>query len=429
MTFSYFGNSIVGYSSKDEIITKFKINGKEELEKTETISYGLSENYRNTMGFEVLQSFSIINEKMTRKILENWVSRSSDYLNRFGVMNVYGMHLASLETAWLADELADKHAKDFNINWKRDHTLTILGGINLEDTYLNILNADMGMSVTGNSTNNVILFRMMNSIYLPYLEDYSLDKVSKRYGNKALNSMDSIYNAIKKNNFSLALLGDSLYLFSEDGSNAAMIMNVKTGITNVIIKNGNNTCKGSTVSTTQDCCSVGTVPNDIIKGIKETLKYSSPTTYLLSDKFGEIHPLSLIAYSVITAIVKKASAGVTSLSLGLFATMALTQTVGVKYRDMTNQNDWHELMDKVTFTRPGYLQGKKIYNIPNKNGKTDYIEVKINDDLTLDRNNAIYISNGKTKQLTKQETYKYFCEDTWTPFSMPAKYWDESWKG
>ena len=206
-------------------------------------------------------------------------------------------------------------------------------------------------------------------------------------------------------------------------------MDIKTGIVSAIVKNGNDTYKGSAISTTKDCCSVGIIPNDIIKGIKETLKSSSPTTYLLSDEFGKIHPLSLIAYSVLTAILKKASTGATSLGLGLFATMALTQTVGVKYRDMNDANDWHELMDKVTFTRPGYLQGKKIYNIPNKKGGTDYIEVKINDDLTLDRNNAIYISNGKTKQLTKQETYKYFCEDTWTPFSMPAKYWDKSWKG
>lgn len=429
VTFSYFGNYIVGYPSKEDIINKFEINGKEELEKTESISYGRSESYRNAMGFEVLQSYSIINEKITRKIIENWVSRSSDYLNRFGVMNVYGMHLASLETAWLADELADKHGKDFNVKWNRENTLTILGGINLEDTYLNILNADMGMNVTGDNANNVILFRIMNSIYLPYLEDYSLDKVSKRFGDNSINSLDSIYNAVKKNNFSLVQLGDLLYLFAEDGSNSAMIMDTETGTVNVIIKNGNNTYKGSAIPTTKDCCSVGTIPNDIIQGIKETLKYSSPTTYLLSDKFSKIHPLSLIAYSALTAIIKKASTGVTSSGLGLFATMAMIQTIGVRYRDMADKTDWHEMMDKITFTRPGYLHGKKIYNIPNKNGGTDYVEVKINNDLTLDRNNAIYISNGKTKQLTKQETYKYFCDDEWTPFSMPAKYWDKSWKG
>ena len=84
-------------------------------------------------------------------------------------------------------------------------------------------------------------------------------------------------------------------------------------------------------------------------------------------------------------------------------------------------------MDKITFTRPGYLQSKKVYNIPNKNSGYDFIEVKIKSDMSLDRENAIYISNKNTRQLTKEETYEYFSEDYWTPFSMPKKYWDKSW--
>ena len=95
---------------------------------------------------------------------------------------------------------------------------------------------------------------------------------------------------------------------------------------------------------------------------------------------------------------------------------------------MVDENDWHSVMDKITFTRPGYLQSKKIYNIPNENGGTDYVEVKINDDLSLNRTNVKYISPGKTKVLTEKETYQYFHEDYWTPFSMPTKYWDKSWK-
>ena len=65
VTFNYYGNSIVGYPSKEYIITKFSVNGNEEVEKQEEISYGLASNYRRTMGFEVLQAYSIINEKIT----------------------------------------------------------------------------------------------------------------------------------------------------------------------------------------------------------------------------------------------------------------------------------------------------------------------------------------------------------------------------
>ena len=135
---------------------------------------------RKTLGFEVLQAYSIITEKITPKILESWVNNNKVYLNRFGVMNVYGMHLASLETAWLADKLADEYASEFNVTWKRGHALTILGGINIEDTYLNILNAEMGLNVKG-SENDTISFRLINSLQLPNIEEYCLESVSQRY--------------------------------------------------------------------------------------------------------------------------------------------------------------------------------------------------------------------------------------------------------
>ena len=147
VTLSYFGKYIVGYPSKEDILTKFIINGNEELEKSETISYGLSEKYRYTLGFEVLQSYAIINEKISNGIIENWVSLNPNYLNKFGIMNVYGMFLASLETVWIADKLANNYTQEYDVEWRRDNTVTILGGINLDDTYLHILNADMGMTV------------------------------------------------------------------------------------------------------------------------------------------------------------------------------------------------------------------------------------------------------------------------------------------
>lgn len=429
VTLSYFGNFITGPCPKEDILTKFSINGSEELEKSETISYGLADNYRKTYGFEVLQAFSIINEKITKEKLEKWVSLNNLYLDRFGVMNVYGMHLASLETAWLADELANNYSKEFNVKWERSNTLSILGGINLDDTYLHILNADMGMNVNGSNPDNVKLFRMMNSIYLPYLEDYSLNQISERFMKNTTNSLDCIYKSVISNNFSLVQLGDYIYLFSEDGSNSAIVLNNTSGVANVILSNGNNTYKGSVIGTAKDCCSVCIIAKSIISGIRELFKFVSPTTYLLSDHFKKIHPFTTIAYPVITAVLKKTLTGASSMSLGLFTTMALVQTAGSKYRDeIVDDKDLYEVTDKYTFTRPGYLQGKKIYNIPNKKGGTDYIEVKIKSDLTLDRDNAIYISEGNTKKLTKKETYNYFSEDNWTPINMPIKYWDKSWR-
>lgn len=427
--FTYYGKSIAGYVSKEDLITQFTVNGKQELEKTETISYGLDMKYRRSLGFEFLQSYSIINEKITADTLQNWVSMNSKYLSRFGVMNVYGMHLASLQTAWMADELADSYSDEFEVTWKRDNGVTILGGINLENTYLNILDADMGMKVSGNER-NAMLFRLINSLNLPNLEDYSLSQVAWRFMDNTTNSQDNILNAILKNKFSMAQLGETIYIFSEDGTKSAIILNSTSGVAKVILNQNNTVYKGSLIATSGDCCSVGIIPKDIISGIRNLLNSINDGINGLSDILDNLHPLSVMAYYGIKLVLEKTLQGASSACLGLFSAMAVIQNAGTIFRDnMVNQNDWHQLMDSVAFTRPGYLQGKKVYNIPNDEGGYDYIEVKINGDLSLDRDNAVYISNGNVRKLTRQETYDYFSDEYWTPISMPTQYWDDSWKG
>ena len=426
VTYSYYTNFIAGYQTMEDIVTKFTINNHEELEKMEQISYGHAGKYRTSLGFEVLQSYSIINQKVNRSIMENWVDKNPSYLSRFGVMNVYGMHLASLDTAWLADEIADHYAKEFNVEWNRQNTATILGGINLEDTYLHILNADMGMDIKGNGQ-NVELFRMINSLNLPNIEEYALEPVADRYWNSTRNSLEETLLSISNNQYSLAQIGEILYVFS--GNDTAIALNTTSGLSNVILSNGNMIYKGSKIHTSEDCCGVGTIPKDIIRSLRDSLKIASPELHPLSKYFEDIHPLSVLLYKGLSFILTKTLTGASASLIGLTTGMVLLQDGAVRYRNsMISEEDWHSAMDTFTITRPGYLQSKKVYNIPNENGGTDYLEVKINDDLTLDRNSAIYISNGKTNKLTREETYQYFREDYWTPFSMPKKYWDESWK-
>lgn len=426
VTYSYFTNYIAGYQSKEDLLTKFTVNNHEEVIKKETISYGLSEKYRMSLGFEFLQSYALINERLNKNIVETWVLKNPNYLNKLGIANVYGMFLASLETAWISDEMANQYAKDFNVNWNRLKTITILGGMNLEDTYLHISNADMGMEVNGNKENNE-LFKLMHSINLPNVEDYVLASVAKRFMNNTSNSQEMVFSSIENNEFSISQIGEMLYLFS--GNTSAIVLNTSSGVSNVLLSKNEMVYKGSCVATGRDCCSVGVIPQDILSGLNQLLKSASGIQDSLSNYFKNIHPLSMLAYKGLTFLLGKTLRGVPQAALGLFTVMALIQDGGVRYRDsMISEQDWHKAMDSITFTRPGYLQGKKVYNIPN-NGKVDYVEVKINKDLTLNRNSAIYISNGQVKQLTKQETYQYFSEETWTPFSMPIKYWDKSWKG
>lgn len=277
----------------------------------------------------MLQSYAIINEKITKNILENWLSENSKYLNRFGVMNVYGMFLASLETTWLADEVADNNSREFNVFWSRGHTLTILGGINLDNTYLNILNADMGMNVSGNQE-NVMIFRFINSLQLPSLEDYSLSEVSWRFMDNSINSLDSVLSAIRNINFSIAQLGEMIYIFAEDGSNSAIIYNTTNGIANVILSQDHTTYKGSTISTSRDCCSVGIMPKDIIRGIRNTFNLiSNDVAHILNN----VQPYSSILYFAGKELLKPLLTGASSVSLEIFSTMLLIQSIGTTYRN------------------------------------------------------------------------------------------------
>ncbi len=434
VTYSYFTNYIVGNIPQENIMTKFKVNGKEELEKQETISYGNSKKYRTAMGFEVLQSYTIINERVTKDTLENWVSKSSQYLNHFGVMNLYGMHLASLETCWLADELSDNYAKEFNVEWKRTNTATILGGINLEKTYLHILNADMGMNVKANNESHAKIFKVMNSINLPKIEQYCLKNVAERYMDSISCSLDNIMKSIAANSFSFIKMGEMAYVMSEDGMNSTIALNTTSGVASVLVVENCFAYKGATIKTTYDCCGVGIMPQDIIKGIRSSVtEFNKNLDTFLNNLFKNSHPIITSGISGATAFLslagKIATGPMITLSL-IVAPMLSVQAITNKLKnEIAPKKDWHFIYDHFTFARGGYMQSKKVYNIPNKQGSYDYIEVSINKDHSLNRDDALYISDGKTRKLTREETYQYFDDEYWSPFSVPTKYWDDSWKG
>ena len=66
---------------------------------------------------------------------------------------------------------------------------------------------------------------------------------------------------------------------------------------------------------------------------------------------------------------------------------------------LVEKKDIHTAYDYITFTRPGYLQNTKIYNMPHEDGSIDYIEIPINKDNSYDRENVKYISEGNVKHL------------------------------
>ena len=412
--------------SKEDIKTKFIINGVEEVEKGESISYGLSDKYQIMRGFEVLQSYALLNDKVTQWTVNEWTKVSTNYLTRVGIMNLYAMFLAGLETAWLADEMADQHAKNLNVNWERQKTTTILGGINLDDTYLHVLNADMGMSVTGDEESSRI-FKMMNSFYLPNIENHVLSPIANRYEDNTTDSLDNIIESVENNAFSIAQIGEMFYILCED-DNSTIVINSTSGISNVILIRDDFAYKGSMVPTACDCCSVGSVPIDILKGIKDTMsKIKNAGGDIAGNVLGKIHPLSILGYmtgNLAAGIAGKFITG--SAALGLASTVGLIMgihTVGNYVKNkFVDKKDWHWAYEHVTFTRDGYMQSKKLFNIPKSDGTYDYVEVKINEDGSLNRNDALYVGDGYTRKLSKSETYDYFTEEKWTSCNIPRKY-------
>lgn len=426
--FNSYKTAISGSPSKDDILTKFIVNRKEKLEKKETISYGLGEKYRSTFGFEVLQSYAIINEKVNRNIVERWVLDSSAYLIRYGIMHVYGMFLASLETVWLADEIATQYEKDFNVNWERSNTATVLGGINLDNTYLHILNADMGMSVSGNNQTMESLFRLMNSIYLPNIEDYALKNVAMRYRSNNTNSITNILDSIEKENFTIVQMGDIFYILTDSDKKSAIVINSTSGVAEVILVDDDFAYKGSKICTANDCCSVGVTPQDILNGVKDLLNmFKTKISDIIGDITNKLHPLSILGYSATNVGLNLASKVIQNsvfVASELVGCMMGIHAVGNYIKNnFVDKKDWHYAYDHVTFTRDGYMQNKKLYNIPKSDGNYDYIEVEINPDGTLNRDNVLYITNGNTRKISKSESYKYFDEETWEPYTMPKKYW------
>ena len=420
-------NSIMPSISREDIKTRLIVNGIEELEKSESISYGRSDLYNVIRGFEVLQSYAIINEKVTYSTMDKWLNVNSGYLSRIGIMNVYGMFLAGLETAWLADEIADQYAKELSVIWNRERTATIMGGINLEDTYLHILNADMGMKTTGSEENST-LFRTMNSIYLPNIEEYVIDPIAKQFSGNSTNSLDELLISLENRKFSIVQIEDIFYVLSEDGRNSTIMINSTSGIANVLLLDNGFAYKGSAVATAQDCCSICSLPTKIIDGIQDTIDTFFSNGKGIADFLkNKANVLSLLAYqglSIGSSLASGITVNALTVTSAIIGPMIGLQSMAnyAKTHLIDDKKDWYYAYDYVPLSRDSLLQGKKIFNIPKNDGTNDYIEVGIKKDGTLNRDDAYYFTKDQCTKLSESETYNYFTEEKWTGCSIPRKY-------
>lgn len=412
--------------SKEYITTFFKC-GKNYEEKIEEISYGLSKDFNNLYGFEVMQSFALVNKKLTINDMEKLI-KNNTYISKVGLNNVYSLFLSNINTILISDQLANNISEIYNVSWNRFSPAILMAGMNLKDTYQHVINADMGMYVTGFDNQNLKEFRFICSIMLPQIEKYSMSAISERFMVNITSTLENFNEYFLKSNNTVLEYKDKILIHLDDNSNITIIIDKKTGISQILLIKDNFAYKGSIIKTGNDCCSVGILPKDILNFMKNGLN-------LLKKGFGfivnHITPILTVATPFATKIAPylyDLLPAFAASSICLLGDVLLIQSASNTIREgFFKQTQWHGLFDSFTTTRPGFIQKEKFYTIPNKDGSNDYITVKIKNDGSLDRNNAVYYSDNSYKNLSKTETYEYFTEDYWTPFSVPTKYWDKSW--
>ncbi|MBR0058639.1 MAG: adhesin [Methanobrevibacter sp.] len=421
VTFNYFGTRIAGYLSEEDIIAKFNSPNCIEFEKSELITYGLSDKYKGD--FDVLHSFAIINEKVTDKTMNEWISKENEYKTDVKMQSLYTMFLTSLNTAYLSDKLCDNLTYNTDVKWSRAMNTVILGAMNWKETYQHILTPDMGREIKGNNESDIIKFRFVNSILLSKIEQFSLKPIAEDADVNITSVFDDVFNSLKDYRTSIVYYNNTAILSDESGNSSFMI-DLKTGlVTPLSVKDG-FAYKGVTI--TRDCglCSIYSMSKEVLKNVNNGIGTINNILDYIGDNFRPLTSLTIKGVLLGKGFIGALIGGSLTIGLSILGTALSLQSIGVYYVDNNvDSKDLHTAYDHITFTRPGYMQNTKIYNIPKDDGSTDYLEIPIKKDNTYDRDNVKYISEGNVKTLTKEETYKYFAEESWSPFNVPQKYW------
>ena len=202
------------------------------------------------------------------------------------------------------------------------------------------------------------------------------------------------------------------------------MIDLKTGlVTPLSVKDG-FAYKGVTI--TRDCglCSIYSMSKEVLKNVNNGIGTINNILDYIGDNFRPLTSLTIKGVLLGNGVIVDLIGGSLTIGLSILGTALSLQSIGVYYVDNNvDSKDLHTAYDHITFTRPGYMQNTKIYIIPKDDGSTDYLEIPIKKDNTYDRDNVKYISEGNVKTLTKEETYKYFAEESWSPFNVPQKYW------
>lgn len=423
VTLSYFENYIAGYLTKEHLNTCFKAQDN-FVEKQEIINYGLNKSYNPAAGFEFVQCYTIIDENVRESNTKNKIANiQNNILNP--IQNLNSIFLISLNTALLSDNLANKLSNKLNVTYKRENTTVIMSGVTRDKVYLHVLNPLMGLNVIGK---NAKTFRLMNSLYLPEFEKYCLSILTNRVGNDARSSLEEVIESINNNNYSIIYINRSVMILCED-KNSTIIIDEQSGVASVLMIEDGFAYKGSKIESGCTFCGISLMINDVVKSLNNDLNNLKKG---LDDFMKNLHSTIVMSYKFLTCGIWAASSIIKleglAAGFSFIGAVSIIHSTGVYYKDhYIDDEDLYDTYDRLTITRPGYFQDRKIFNIPKSDGSVDYIEVPINNDNSLDRDNAKYISKGSVRKLTRQETYEYFDEEYYTLLNVPEKYLKKSW--
>lgn len=234
---------------------------------------------------------------------------------------------------------------------------------------------------------------------------------------------DDVFNSLKSFKASIVFYNNTA-IISDKSGNSSFVINLKTGLVAPLSMKDGFAYKGITV--TRDCglCSINSMMNSVIQKVNNGIGNLNNILDYIGDNIQPLTSLTVKGTLLAKGIIGALIGGSVAVGLSIIGTAIGLQSLGVYVVDnYLDDKDRHSAYDHVTFTRPGYLQNTKIYNIPKEDGSVDYLEIPIKKDNSLDRDNVKYISKGSVKTLSKQETYNYFNEETWNPFNVPQKYW------
>jgi hypothetical protein len=123
-----------------------------------------------TTDFELVQSFAITKQKVTQDQLKYWLDEQNKYTTSNYMKAAYGTFLTALMVITCHDNIGEKIAANFEVNWSRNKYTLVMNGITQQQTYIHTTDASMGMNIKGDN-NSIKAFRYACSSILSPIED------------------------------------------------------------------------------------------------------------------------------------------------------------------------------------------------------------------------------------------------------------------